>query len=324
MKRWALIFAIGLVAFPRIAMAASRIHVLILDGESAAPYHNWAAETPVLKQELEETGLFDVEVLTISPKDGDFSQFHPQWSKYQAVVFNYDAPDDRWSDAVKDSFEQYMKGGGGLVTVHAADNAFPGWIAFNEMIGVGGWRGRTEKAGPHWFYKNGIQASDDGPGRAGSHGLRIPFQVVVRDADHPITKGLPKLWMHQGDELYANLRGPGKMTILATAYSDPANHGTGLDEPTLMVSQYGKGRIFHSIFGHDVLGLSSVDAVVIFQRGVEWVATGKVTQSVPRLFPTDNTVSYRSDLAAKDPNFIKGLNPLDTPPLHPVVKAGQK
>ena len=102
MKQWFLALAVGLGSLTPAAMAASKIHVLILDGESAAPYHNWAAETPVLKQELEETGLFDVEVLTIQ-KDGDFSQFHPAWSKYQAVVLNYDAPDERWSSDVESS-----------------------------------------------------------------------------------------------------------------------------------------------------------------------------------------------------------------------------
>ena len=86
--------------------------------------------------------------------------------------------------------------------VHAADNAFAGWPAYNEMIGVGGWRGRTEKAGPHWFFKDGTLQSDPSPGPAGSHGARIPFQLTVRTADHPITRGLPHVWMHQGDELY--------------------------------------------------------------------------------------------------------------------------
>jgi hypothetical protein len=128
-------------------------------------------------------------------------------------------------------------------------------------------------------------------------------------------KGLPKTWMHQGDELYDRLRGPGKnMTVLATAYSDPANlGGSGVDEPLLMVLSYGKGRVFHSAIGHDVLALSSVDDVVTLQRGVEWAATGKVTQKVPATFPDANTVSYRTDLAAMDPNAGKGLNPLDTP-----------
>ena len=181
------------------ALAAPRIHVLILDGESGGTYHNWAATTPILKKELDETGLFETEVLTAPPANGDFSQFHPAWSKYQVVVWNYDAPDDRWSSDVKDSFEAYMKQGGGLAVIHAADNAFPHWNAFTEMTGVGGWRGRDEKSGPHWYYQDGKLTSSDKPGRAGMHGLRVPFTVTVRDPSNPIMKGLPKTWMHQGD-----------------------------------------------------------------------------------------------------------------------------
>ena len=315
MKKLVSILAGGLLAVQAAAaLAAPPIHVLILDGESAAPYHNWKAETPVLKAELDETSLFQTEVLTAPPAGGDFSQFHPNWAKYQVVVFNYDAPDDRWPSDVKSSFESYMKQGGGLVTVHAADNAFPNWPAYNEMIGIGGWRGRTETAGPYWHYKDGKLVSDDSPGRAGNHGQRLPFTMTVRDATHPIMKGLPPVWMHQGDELYSKLRGPGHMTVLATGYSDPANHGTGFDEPLLMVSHFGKGRVFHTAIGHDVMALSSVDGVVTFQRGVEWAATGKVTQPVPASFPTANSVSYRVDLAAKDPNYPKGLNVFDAPP----------
>ena len=323
MKRFALAVTAGML-FLQSAMAAPRIHVLLLDGESAAPYHNWAAITPILKAELDETGLFDTEVMTAPPKDGDFSQFHPAWSKYQVVVLNYDAPDERWGADVKEGFETFMKNGGGLVTVHAADNAFPKWKAFNEMIGVGGWRGRDEKSGPHWYYQNGKLVSDDKPGRAGMHGPRAPFKVTVQDTtNNPILKGLPKTWMHQGDELYANLRGPGGMTVLATAYSDPANRGTGFEEPMVMVSQFGKGRVVHTAWGHDGVALSSVDAVTIFQRGVEWAATGKVTQPVPSNFPTANTVSYRADLEAMDPNAKKGLNPLDmTMPAPPMRPAG--
>jgi len=303
------IFLIGLSS-----KALPRIRVMILNGESGGPFHNWQATTPVLKKELDETGLFDVDVVTAPPADGDFSSFKPEWSNYKVIVFNYDAPNERWPSDLKASFDEYMKNGGGLVVVHASDNAFGSWDAFNKMIGVGGWRGRDEKSGPHWFYKDGKLTSDDSPGPAGSHGPREPFQVTVR-AEHPITNGLPKVWMHQGDELYANLRGPGEnMTILATSYSDPANKGTGFDEPSLMVISYGKGRVFHSTFGHDVLALSSVDGIAVFQRGVEWAATGKVTQKVPTSFPTSNSVMFRADIAAMDPNYSKGLNPLDIKP----------
>jgi hypothetical protein len=301
-----------------LASAASRapapIRVMILDGESGGPYHKWQLTTPVLRKVLDETKLFQVDVVTAPPAGGDFSGFKPAFVTYQVVLLNYDAPDDRWPAAVKTSFEEYVKNGGGLVIVHAADNAFPAWTAFNEMIGIGGWRNRTEQAGPLWYVKDGKVVSDSTAGPAGSHGIRVPFRVTVRDPNHPITKGLPNVWMHQGDELYATLRGPGRnMTVLATAYSDPSNHGSGRDEPQLMVLSYGRGRIFHTTHGHDVNALSSVDFVATLQRGTEWAATGNVTQKVPSAFPTADTVSYRADLAAMDPGYKNGLNPLDLP-----------
>ncbi len=290
---------------------AARISVMILDGESGGPYHKWKLVTPVLRRELIETNLFQVDVVTAPPAGGDFNSFKPDFAKYQVVVFNYDAPDERWPPELKASFEKYVQGGGGFVSVHAADNAFPGWAAFNEMIGIGGWRGRAEKAGPFWYHQGTRLASDNAAGAAGSHGRRIPFRITVHQ-NHPITNGLPMTWMHQGDELYARLRGPGKnMTVLATAYSDPANSGSGHDEPLLIALTYGKGRIFHTTLGHDINALSSVDFVVTFQRGVEWAASGAVTQKVPGDFPWGNSVSYRSDLAAMDPDYKNGLNPLD-------------
>lgn len=316
MKKYAVCFAfaallgVTLLASP-LPTIAKPIRVLLLDGESGGPYHNWKLTSAVMKKELEDAGIFDVTVATAPRFGEDFSNFKPDFSSYQAIVMNYDAPD--WPANLREEFEQYVKNGGGLVVVHAADNAFPSWPAFNEMIGIGGWRGRTEKDGPMWYFKEGKLVSDNSPGSAGSHGNRLPFQLTARDEDHPILKGLPRVWMHAPDELYATLRGPGKnMTVLATAHSDPDNHGTGHDEPILMVLHYGKGRIFHTTLGHDVMALSCVGFTTTFQRGTEWAATGRVTQKVPADFPTADTVSYRADIAEMDPTF--GHGPFMTSP----------
>jgi uncharacterized protein len=287
------------------SMTAQKIRTLLLTGESGGPYHDWQLTTPILKAELEENGLFEVTILNAPPSSGDFGSFNPQFAKYQVVVMNLDSP--KWPDTLRAEFERYVSNGGGLVIVHAADNAFPDWPAFNQMAGIGGWRGRNESAGPYWYLKDGKVVSDPSPGPAGRHGARLPFQVTARVPDHPIMKGLPPVWMHQNDELYGMLRGPGtNMTILATAHSDPNNKGTGYDEPMLMVLRYGKGRIFHTTLGHDPVALACVGFITTYQRGTEWAATGKVTQKAPANFPTAKTASYRVDIAEKDSEFIKG------------------
>jgi hypothetical protein len=317
-----LIFAIILFVLGSTTLFAAhipskteRIRVLLLDGQSGGPYHAWQLTTGVLKKELEDAAIFQVTIAT-SPRFGeDFGNFKPDFSKYQTIVLNYDAPD--WPTGLREQLEVYVKNGGGLVVVHAADNSFPVWPAFNQMIGIGGWRGRSEKSGPMWYFKDGKLVSDNSPGSAGSHGNRLPFQVETRAPEHPIMKGLPHIWMHGADELYATLRGPGQnMTVLATAHSDPANHGTGHDEPMLMVLSYGKGRIFHTTMGHDVAALSCAGFIATYRRGAEWAATGRVTQKVPADFPTADSVSLRVEIAKMDPAFVNGppqVNPFDGP-----------
>jgi hypothetical protein len=299
-----IVLASALILAIPVPAATSPIQILIFDGDSSQ-YHNWQMVTKVLKKELEDAGIFQVTVTTAPKSDGDFSNFKSEFSKYQAVVFNYDAPD--WPSAMRSQLEDYVKNGGGLIIVHAADNSFPDWPGFNLMTGIGGWRKRTEKAGPMWYYKDGTLVSDPSPGNAGSHGARLPFQVTTREPQHPIMKGLPPVWIHASDELYATLRGPGEnMTVLATAHSDPKNKGTDHDEPMLIVLKYGKGRVFHTTMGHDAYALSCVGFMTTFQRGSEWAATGKVTQKVPASFPTADTVSYRVDIAATDAAFLQG------------------
>ena len=152
----------------------------------------------------------------------------------------------------------------------------------------------AKKSGPYVRFRDGKVILDHSPGKAGSHGKRHAFQLVVRDTEHPITKGLPTKWMHAEDELYDRLRGPAKnMTVLATAYSDPDTDGTGEHEPVLLAITYGKGRVFHTTLGHDTLAMSCVGFITTLQRGAEWAATGKVTQKVPEDFPTADQVTLR-------------------------------
>jgi len=273
--------------------AAPAIKVLIIDGQNN---HDWKTTTPILKKILESSGKFEVDVATTPPKGADMSSFKPDFSAYKVVLSNYSdfGGGGPWPEETRTAFEAFVRNGGGFISYHAADNAFPNWPAYNEMIGLGGWGGRNEKSGAYIHFKAGQFVQEAKPGPGGHHGKRHEYQVIVRNPDHPITKGLPQIWMHTEDELYDSLRGPAtNMKVLATALSDPETGGTGENEPMLMVINYGNGRVFHTTLGHDPVAMADVGFIMTLQRGAEWAATGKVTQKLPKDFPTADHTSVR-------------------------------
>ena len=277
------------IFFAASVFAAAPLKCLIIDGQNN---HKWQETTPILKKQLEEGALFACDVVTSPPAKGDFSGFNPDFAKYPVVVSNYNG--EPWPQAVMDNFEKYVRNGGGFVSYHAADNAFPEWKAFNQMIALGGWGGRDEKSGPMARFRDGRLVVEAKPGKGGHHGQRHEYQIATRDAQHPIMKGMPLLWMHAKDELYDSMRGPAEnMHVLGTALSKTEFGGTGENEPLLFTVKYGNGRVFHTMLGHDVEAMNCTGFMVTLRRGTEWAATGKVKQKLPRDLPSAERVATR-------------------------------
>ncbi|WP_231617418.1 ThuA domain-containing protein [Novipirellula aureliae] len=284
MKRFIALTLVLVLSTATVAQASGSdlIKTLIVDGP--AKYHNWKNTTPVLKEMLAASGEFSVDVATF--EEGDDS-YKPDFDAYDLVVVNDGFGTPSWPSATERAFESYVENGGGVVIYHAANNAWPDWKAYNEMCAIGGWGGRNEKSGPYLYMdQDGKVIRDTSPGVGGGHGKQEAFEIIVREAEHPIMKGLPKSFQHGPDELYSFLRGPAKnVTILATAHSRVGNKGSGHEEPMLMVIHHGKGRIFHTVLGHDVKQIQAGSFVTTFLRGSQWAATGEVTIPVPSDFP---------------------------------------
>jgi type 1 glutamine amidotransferase len=308
MKLTVLLTALLLTATSACA-AATKIKVLIIDGQNN---HQWATTTPLLRHILEASNLFTVDVTTTPPKPiaprlikdatpaqktaydealqvfklaepariaaapALWAKWRPRFTDYAVVISNYNG--ESWPEEVRTAFVAYVKNGGGFVSYHAADNAFPEWPEYNDMIGLGGWGDRNEKSGPYLRLRDGAWAPLAAPGPGGGHGPQREFLVTTSTADHPITRGLPATWMHSKDELYHQLRGPAKnLTVLGSAVSDITHEA----EPLLLALSYGQGRVFHTALGHYVEALDGLGFQVTFLRGTEWAATGRVTQSAP-------------------------------------------
>lgn len=280
----------AVVAVAPAAAADPPLRALIVDGQNN--HGIWPKTSKMMKRYLEQTGLFSVDIVTTAPKGTDES-FQPEFAKYQVVVSNYNGAD--WPKATQAAFIEYVKGGGGFVVVHAANNSFGNWPEYNEMIGLGGWGGRNERSGPYvYFDDQGKLVRDTAKGPGGHHGPQHPFTIITRDPEHPITKGMPGEWLHAQDELYDFLRGPAEnIHVLATALAAKDKGGSGRHEPMIFTVSYGKGRVFHTPMGHADYSQECVGFIATFQRGVEWAATGKVTQALPTDFPTADKPSQR-------------------------------
>lgn len=281
----------------RGASAKSRpVRVLIVDGVNN---HDWVTATHAITEILTAASLFSVEVSTTPPRGAPqeaWNSWHPDFSRYDVVINNFNGGhlEDgiEWPPSVQRSLETFVRAGGGLVVYHAANNAFLKWNAYNDMIGLG-WRSKT--FGP------GLAVSDDdkiviipqGTGLEPGHPERLEFQIHVRDTHHPITAGMPRVWMHPSEQLTHGQHGPAEgLTILTYAHSPVSKQ----NEPMDWVRTYGKGRVYTTMLGHTWAGeptpnLDCVGFQTLLSRGVQWAASGVVTIPIPPNFPGPDAVS---------------------------------
>lgn len=293
----AVMLTVGLFAAPR-AESAEPIKVLLVTGQNN---HDWKRTAPIFRDMIAEDNRFKVKMSTTPPrksKDAAWANWKPDFSAYDVVVLDYFG--QMFPEAQQQAFLDFVEGGGGVVAIHAANNSWVSWKEYARMIGL---LWAKNDFGERVYYDDAgkLVRVPAGEGLAAGHGKKFDWTVVIRDSEHPITRGMPKQWLHPLDELYQGQRGPAKnMHILATALSDKAkagNKASGVHEPCLWWIPYGEGRVVTNLTGHLWKNQKELDTFycvgmrVMMQRCCEWAATGKVTIPIPDNFPTAEKTS---------------------------------
>jgi type 1 glutamine amidotransferase len=275
---------------------APKLRVLIVDGINN---HDWKTATKGITAILSATGLFTIDVSTTPPRGAPpaaWDIWRPVFSRYDVVVNNFNGGDSptgiQWPAPVEAALEAYVVAGGGLVSYHAANNAFTPWPAYNQMIGLG-WRPAAFGTGIAIAEDDSVVYIPKGEGHAPGHPANLDFQVHVRDTRHPITQGMPPVWMHPFEQLTHGQHGPAEgLTILTCAHSPVTNQ----NEPMDWVRDYGLGRVYTTMLGHTWAGdpcpnLDCIGFQTLLTRGVQWAATGRITVPIPTGFPGPDKTS---------------------------------
>lgn len=268
-----------------------RLEVLLIDGQNN---HDWERTTEQLVDAMKTAGIFEITVTT-SPTKENWENWEIDFSDYDVVLNNYYG--DPWPRSVSEGLLSFLKNGGGMVNVHAANNAFPNWPEFNQITGL---LWRNPMGGDRLYFDDDgkLIRVPRGQGQAAGHGSKHPFVVKVRNSNHPIMNGIPTEWLHAFDELYHGQRGPAKnMTILSSAYSDADKGGSGKHEPMTWIIPYGQGRVVTTVLGHlwkgqeELDGLRCVGFRTILARSLQFAAGEPVTIPVPDNFPKKTATS---------------------------------
>jgi type 1 glutamine amidotransferase len=238
------IVAVSLCIAGNAAEKPAQIRVLLITGDDVSA-HQWREMSETTREILVKSGKFDVKVC----EDPLILESATALKAYDVIVFTICSRRlAELPEQAQENLLNFVKGGKGFFVQHLASASFPKWEEFGKLCGR------------KWVM-----------GTSG-HGPRSVFEAKVVDKEHPITAGMSNF--ETDDELYSKLQGTGDIHVLVQADSDWSKK----TEPLVFTLSYGKGRVVQNAFGHDRKALMTPSVQTIITRGVEWAATGKVTQ----------------------------------------------
>lgn len=242
---------IAACCFLAASLAFAKDKCVIFSGQNN---HDWKSTTPFLKMLLEVGCGFDVEV-NDSPETLDSASLKDA----KLVVSNWNAlGEKRWTREAFKAYEDFVKNGGGVVSVHAG-TTYPGAPESYRRIGIGAWTGKT------------------------FHGRYEPFAVKVEDSGHPVMNGVKDFITR--DELWSNIEFEGDYRVLANSVAIGSPYierifGENSKErkilqPCVVAAEIGKGRCVAIFLGHDAMAMGTPAFMDIFANAAMWSGGGE-------------------------------------------------
>jgi hypothetical protein len=179
-------------------------------------------------------------------------------TRYDVVLFynlHLDIPPENergwWQGGTKEALEELGETEQGIVVLHHAIGAFPGWAFWSELVGI-----------PDQDRMSGFSLD-----RLFATFAFEPVRIEVPDPGHPITRGL-SAWDMPG-ELWGPMMGnPGpECHVLLTT-----DHRKARLKAVAWTRQVKNARVFVLQPGHDNDHYADQNFRTVLSRGIQWVA----------------------------------------------------
>ena len=217
--------------------------------------HPYEESTPVLNDFLKGAG----HEVTVT-EDASVLADSGQMGSYDALVFNTrrenvtGAPDLRLSESERNSMKNFISSGKGFVCLHISGCLPDHWAEYHDITG-GGWISGTSFHPPYG-----------------------EFTVKVSNSSHAGVSGVSDFVTN--DELYMGLAIKEGNNVFITGDAEAGVYPWGPDRvskempagtfPLGWTRQYGDGKVFVLLLGHNGLSFQTPEFQKIVLNGVDW------------------------------------------------------
>lgn len=203
-------------AISNSVVTTEREHHVLVFSKTSGFYHESIPDGIAAIQKLGQENNFKVDT---TKNSAIFEQ--DSLNKYSAVIF-LNTTQDVLNDAQQESFQEFIRAGGGFVGVHAATDTEYDWPWYNKLVGA--------------YFE--------------SHPHQQNAVVQVVNKDHVSTKHLPDTW-ERFDEWY-NFKDINQ-DVKVLAYLDESTYEggkNGKEHPFAWYHEFDGGRAFYTAGGH--------------------------------------------------------------------------